>query len=139
MIHLPGQGAKYLIVVPSLNVAVVTLGSTSGTSLGCQGAYDDAATLSVIWDQLSKAVTATTPTAATATRPTTHARASTRLHTQQRQQQSGQNGAHASMPAKRGGPYMGSCSCVCGDNGFGKCFDVPARKFNAVQSCVCAK
>ena len=127
-----GQDAKYLIVVPSLNISVVTLGQTSGTSLQCEGAYDDAATLSVIWDQLSSAVTprrapapepAPAPTLGGVLPPSRRATGGVR----------GRGGggstegaAAAAAAAAAGPPYMGSCSCVCGQNGFGKCFNVPA-------------
>ena len=51
-----GAYAKYLFVVPSLNVTVVSMGLTFGKSSGCPGGYDDSYTLSLIWRALAPAL-----------------------------------------------------------------------------------
>ena len=51
-----GNLAKYMLAIPSLNVTVVSIGHSSGVSLACDGGYDDAQTLSVIWDAIASAV-----------------------------------------------------------------------------------
>jgi hypothetical protein len=40
-----GNFAKYILVIPSLNTTVVTMGHTYGKSSSCPGAYDDAFSL----------------------------------------------------------------------------------------------
>lgn len=51
-----GNFAKYLVVIPSLNLTFVTLGQSSGASKECVSCYDDAQTLSLVWDALEPAV-----------------------------------------------------------------------------------
>ena len=45
-----------MLAIPSPNVAVVSIGHSSSASLACDGGYDDAQTLSVIWDAIASAV-----------------------------------------------------------------------------------
>ena len=36
-----GQWAKYVYVLPSANLTVVSMGQSKGTSLDCEGSYND--------------------------------------------------------------------------------------------------
>ena len=56
MLMAMGAYAKYLYIVPSLNVSVVSMGLTFGKSTACPGGYDDSFTLSTIWRALASAL-----------------------------------------------------------------------------------
>ena len=56
MLMAMGAYAKYLYIVPSLNVSVVSMGLTFGKSTACPGGYDDSFTLSAIWRALAPAL-----------------------------------------------------------------------------------
>ena len=51
-----GLNGKYLLLWPSRNLTIVTLGNSFGTSLGCEAAYDDGFTLSLVWRALAPAL-----------------------------------------------------------------------------------
>ena len=51
-----GQWAKYVYVLPSANLTVVSMGQSKGTSLDCEGSYNDGYTLSLIWRVMEEAM-----------------------------------------------------------------------------------
>lgn len=51
-----GQWAKYAYMLPSSNITVVSMGQSMGSSLDCQGAYNDGYTLSLIWRAMEAAL-----------------------------------------------------------------------------------
>ena len=121
--------------------------------MGCKDAYDDSATLSVVWDAINDAV-----------RPKKQRHGQEQQRRQEEEaelkKEEGEGGggkgvllqvdnvispaASSSSPSsvvpspplgtrrRMGGvggtissDYAGSCSCPCGGNGFGKCFNIP--------------
>jgi hypothetical protein len=51
-----GQFAKYMYVLPSSNLTVVSIGQSYGQSQDCDGAYNDGFTLSLVWRVMEAAL-----------------------------------------------------------------------------------
>ena len=125
-----GQGldGMYMFVIPSLNVTVVTMGSSRPTSSKCVNSYDDSWLPALAWNAMSKALVPAgdpspepppvpvsmpaPPAAATSARPEHPDRPTVPV---------GHLGAHTVVDE-----IAGSCTCDCPMNmGYGYCFDVP--------------
>lgn len=129
-----GQGldGQYLFIIPSLNVTIVTMGSSNPKSRLCFDGYDDAYTVSLAWNAISDVfatVSGHPPhDARTQERkgaPKTSGgrvgRATPALQPHQHHKQRAE--------ARAGAPVVGSCQCDCpSDMGYGRCFDVTAEE-----------
>lgn len=137
-----GNYAKYLIVIPSLDVAIVTIGHTAGYSAECDRAYDDAQTLSLIWDALAPAMPRGNKSANKKRRGATDDTGlEASISSAPRQHPASKLGATDAAPPsalttltagastnfwrEKDGNWTGSCSCTCPPGqGFGNCFNV---------------
>jgi len=137
-----GQFAKYIFLVPELNLTVSTFGQSTGHSLGCDGGYDDGYTLSLIWNAIQPALLGQGFTPEMELEYSMHPVApkeASYLGTPRAQgdrtksslaAEAEQYRKLAANPAPAGAPEVaGSCTCTCPPGeGFGKCFNVPAAE-----------
>jgi CubicO group peptidase (beta-lactamase class C family) len=152
-----GQWAKYVYVLPSANLTVVSMGQSKGTSLDCKGSYNDGYTLSLVWRAMEDAMGVGPkgmPSAADIKK-----QASTSKHDRPRtagfvagtssnrreltrasiKAAKAAHEANAAALAASGeeGPIGGCCTCVCPPGqGFGQGFGVPqsiASKHPSIQ------
>eukprot|EP00039_Didymoeca_costata_P003159 m.65612 g.65612 ORF g.65612 m.65612 type:complete len:641 (-) comp11747_c0_seq2:99-2021(-) len=147
-----GQWARYMVMVPSLNLSIVSIGTTDGWSTKCWGGYDDAFMVAMVWESLAEAVTTkeeqetlksllgkkksdkkflTTVEQtenSTSTTSVIMAHSSPNVHKKRKNRKLGTLAHYdsndlASFASKT---YAGSCSCNCNPwQGNGRCFNVP--------------
>ena len=131
-----GASARYMMMVPSLGVTVVSIGASDGWTQQCSRGYDDAWPLTLLWASMAPAlagVTAARPpapgAAAGATpRPARHAASASVSVSRAGGSAPPPAAALAAAPGK-----SGACNCKCSnDRGNGRCFavapGVPAPK-----------
>jgi CubicO group peptidase (beta-lactamase class C family) len=112
-----GSNGQYLFIIPSLNLSVVTMGSSLPKSKVCFDGYDDAFTVSLAWNAISGAFQ---PSAATQKQ----SRAGIHPSTTKKARRSTLRALRPAAVTGRAG-VVGSCQCDCPSNqGFGRCFDV---------------
>jgi CubicO group peptidase (beta-lactamase class C family) len=138
-----GQWAKYVYALPSANLTVVSMGQSKGTSLDCDGSYNDGYTLSLIWRVMEEAMgvgpkqqTKPQPPPPRSRQPAPRTaefvpgngrgRELTRASIQA--EQAAHDAAAAALAASgEAGPIGACCTCVCPPSqGFGQGFGVPS-------------
>ena len=148
-----GQWAKYMYVLPSANLTVVSMGQSKGGSLDCQTAYNDGYTLSLIWRVMEEALgvgpkgmpkNLTVPPPVPASELPRAGVVGTprpggdRTRESIRAEKAAHEAAAAALESSgEAGPFGASCTCVCPpEQGFGQCFNIPqatARKHPFVR------
>mmetsp|Transcript_1189 Transcript_1189/g.3332 ORF Transcript_1189/g.3332 Transcript_1189/m.3332 type:complete len:472 (-) Transcript_1189:160-1575(-) len=129
-----GEGGEYMFMVPSLNLTVVTMGSSYPRSKICSDGYDDAFTVSLAWNAISGAFVPTAERAATAalTAPEraaggSPARPGPPLRPVDGAAEPRQRRQSRAAAATDTAQMAGSCQCDCpSGQGFGRCFNVPS-------------
>ena len=129
---------RYVYALPSSNITVVSMGQSKGTSLDCEGSYNDGYTLSLIWRAMEEAL-GLGPKGVVKPRPTRttpeselpragkvggagraagdRTRASIKLAAEE----------HEKNKVATEAAYGACCTCVCPPaQGFGQGFNVPA-------------
>lgn len=133
-----GWIGKYLYVVPSRNLTIVSMGSTWGASLQCRvGAtrptdpsyndgYDDAFSSTVVWRALDKALRPASALATAAAADGEVAPIADRRSGRAGRAEAEPPTALATVAGKEAATTGGSCSCLCPPgNGWGYCYDMP--------------
>lgn len=120
-------------MIPEQNISIVSMGQSRGSSLGCDQAYDDGFTLSLIFNALRPALETAKPKRASGSRATPvrlakHAVGVARSagdRTWQTLRDGAATFAASAVEVHEGDEIAGSCVCQCPpDEGFGKCFNV---------------